>query len=191
MSIIYLWKFPENTLNKEIGEYDRACSPDRFLLKASRKLQQAEFSPVPVVHFEVPQKRLLKFDCLDNSASVPLINERVQSILEEIAPNEVQFFPAKVICSDGELEGYSFLNVTVEIIGIDKEKTIYDRSGYGFHYLTYKKGCMGEHPLARDKEYHGNLLVSEKLKIIFDKEKITGTWLVRPEEFYRPISELL
>ena len=182
--MIYLWKFPENTLNKEIGEYDRACSPDRFLLLASRKLQKAEFSPVPVVHFEVPQKRLLKFDCLANNGMVPLINERVQSILEEIAPNEVQFFPAKVICSDGELEGYSFLNVAVEIIGIDKEKTVYDRSGYGFNYLTYKKGCMGEHPLARDKEYHSNLLVSEKLKIIFDKEKITGVWLVRPEEFY-------
>ncbi len=43
---------------------------------------------------------------------------------------------------------------------------------------------MGKHPLARDKEYHSNLLVSEKLKIIFDKEKITGVWLVRPEEFY-------
>ncbi len=57
---------------------------------------------------------------------VPLINERVQSILEEIAPNEVQFFPAKVICSDGELEGYSFLNVAVEIIGIDHEKSDYD-----------------------------------------------------------------
>ncbi len=130
---------------------------------------------------------------------VPLINERVQSILEEIAPNEVQFFPAKVICSDGELEGYSFLNVAVEIIGIDHEKSDYDNIATidpatgkrivtdaiaGFSYLTYKPGCMGKHPLARDKEYHSNLLVSEKLKIIFDKEKITGVWLVRPEEFY-------
>jgi hypothetical protein len=182
--MIYLWNSPDNILNKEIGEYDEVNSPDRFLLREGRKLDLKEFSPMPVVHFEILQKRVLKFDSLVNNARIPLVNERVRDILEENSPKEVQFFPAKVICSDGELESYSFLNVTVEIVGIDKEKTIYDRSGYGFHYLTYKKGCMGEHLLARDKEDHGNLLVSEKLKLIFDKEKITGTWFVRPEEYY-------
>ena len=104
----------------------------------------------------------------------------MKNILEQVAPNEVQFFPAKAMCSDGELEGYSFLNVTTEIIGIDQEKSIYTKElSYGFTYLTYKPGCLEEHPLARDKEYHGNLLVSEKLKAIFDKEKITGVWLVK------------
>lgn len=184
IKIIYLWASPKNVLNKEIGDYDRSCSPDRFLLKAGRKLDLKEFSPMPVVHFEIPQKRALKFDCLVNNASIPLINERVQEILEAIAPNEVQFFPAKVICSDGELAGYSFLNVTVEIEGIDHEQTVWTKSGYGFHYFTYKKGCLGEHPLARDKEYNSHLLFSEQLKIIFDQQKITGAWLVRPEEFY-------
>lgn len=120
--MIYLWNPSDNILNKEIGEYDTDCSPDRFLLKAGRKLEPEEFSAVPVVNFEIPKARALKFDCLDNNAMVPLINERVQDILEEIAPNEVQFFPARIICVDGELEGYSFLNVTVEIEGIDKEK---------------------------------------------------------------------
>lgn len=182
--MIYLWKSPDSILNKEIGEYDTDRSPDRFLLIESRMLSSEEFSAVPVVNFEIPKARALKFDCLVNNTRVPLINERVQEILEEIAPNEVQFFPARVICVDGELEGYSFLNVTVEIEGIDKEKTIWTKSMCGFHYLTYKKGCMGAHPLARDKEYHSNLLVSEKLKIIFDKEKIKGVWLVPPEEYY-------
>lgn len=185
--MIYLWESPEKVLNKEIGEYDRTCSPDRFLLRASRKLELNEFSPMPTVHFKIPQQRALKFDCLANGAMIPLINKRVQEILKEVAPNEVQFFPAKVLCPDGELAGCSFLNVTVEIEGIDHEKTVYDQSGYGFHYLTYTKGCMGEHPLARDKEYHSNLLVSEKLKIIFEQEKITGVWFVRPEEYYRPL----
>ena len=47
---------------------------------------------------------------------------------------------------------------------------------------------MGEHQLARDKEYEGNLLVSEKIKAAFEKENITGVWLVRPEDFYRPLT---
>lgn len=183
--MIYLWKSPNNILNKEIGEYDRSLSPDRFLLQSGRNLDPNEFSPVPIVNFEIPQKRALKFDCLVNSARIPLINERAQEILEEIAsPNEVQFLPAKVICSDGELSGYSFLNITVEIVGIDYEKTIWTNSKTGFKYLTYKTGCMDMHNLARDKEYASNLLVTEKIKIIFDKAKITGVNLVRPEEFY-------
>lgn len=182
--MIYLWNDPENVPNKAIGEYDKISSPDRFLLKASRKLNLKEFSPMPEVHFEIPQIKAIKYDCLSSNAMVPLINERVQDILEDLAPNEVQFFPAKVICSDGELQGYSFLNITVEIEGIDHDKTIYDQSGFGFKYLTYKPGCLGKHPLARDKEYRGNLLVSQKLKNIFDKENVTGVWFVTPEEWY-------
>lgn len=204
-NMIYLWEFPESVLNKEIGEYDRGCSPDRFLLKTGRRLDSKEFSPIPIVDFEVPKKRLLKFDCLANNAMIPLVNERVRGILEKIAPHEVQFFPAIARCADGELEGYSFLNVTVEIVGIDHEKSIYSHLQTidpvtkkkivldvitSFTYLTYQSGCMGEHPLARDKEYHGNLLISEKLKILFDKEKITGLWAVRPEDYYRPLGEM-
>ena len=57
-----------------------------------------------------------------------------------------------------------------------------------FDYLTYKADCMGEHYLARDEEYKGNLLVSDKIKSIFDKECISGLWLVRPEDYYRPFT---
>jgi hypothetical protein len=198
--MIYLWEIPENFSNRDTGEYDRNLSPDRFLLRRGSELNADEFSPTPIVDFEVSQKRLLKFDCLPNNSSIPLVNNRViKSILENLAPNEVQFFPAKVLCSDGELRGYFFLNVIAEIIGIDHEKSVYTNietidkvtgkrivldAISGFTYLTYNPGCMGKYHLARDKEYHGNLLVSEKLKVIFDKEKITGVWLVPPEEFY-------
>ena len=105
--------------------YDIDCSPDSSLLRFVRRLDLSEFSPIPVVHFEVSQKRLLKFDCLANNTLVPLVNERLKNLLEQVAPNEVKFFPAKAMCSDGELEGYYFLNITTEIVGIDKEKSIY------------------------------------------------------------------
>jgi hypothetical protein len=194
--MIYLWECPENFLNRDVGEYDRDVSPDRFLLRRGRPLNAGEFSPVPTVDFEVPQKRLLKFDCLPNNSSIPLVNTRTKSILENLAPNEVQFFPAKLRCPDGELEGYYFLNVTCTIVGIDHEKSIYTKmltvdAISRFRYLTYKPGSMGEYQLARDKEYLGNLLVSGKIKSIFEQERITGVWLVRPEDYYRPLSELI
>ena len=40
-------------------------------------------------------------------------------------------------------------------------------------------------------EYKGNLLISDTIKTAFEKESITGVWCVRPEEYYRPLSELL
>ena len=106
---------------------------------------------------------------------------------------DIQLFPAKLMCADGELDGYYFLNITHLIKCIDHEKSIYTKMKIadaisGFHYLTYTKGCMGEYKLARDQEYRGNLLVNEKVKLVFDKEKITGVHLVKPEEHYRPIT---
>jgi hypothetical protein len=185
--MIYLWAAPENFLNRDVGEYDRDASPDRFLLRRGHQLNADEFSPIPIVDFEVPQKRLLKFDCLPNNSSIPLVNTRTKSILENLAPNEVQFFPAKLRCPDGDLEGYYFLNATHTIVGIDHEKSIclkIDDTLNGFRYLTYKPGCMGEYQLARDKEFVGHLLVSQKIKSVFEQERITGVWLVRPEDYY-------
>lgn len=194
--MIYLWTVPESFPNRAVGEYLSNCSPDRFLLYNGRELAINEFSPIPTVDFEVPRKKLLQFDCLPNNSLIPLVNSRIKTILENLAPGDIQFFPAKCVCSDGILEGYYFLNATHTILGIDHEKSIYTKMKTvdaisGFTYLIYKHGCMKEYKLAREQEYPGNLLVSKKIKEIFDKEKITGVWLVRPEDYYRPISELL
>lgn len=191
--MIYLWEIPEKFLNRDVGEYNRDCSPDRFLLRKGHELTLVEFSPTPIVNFEISKSRILEFDCLPNNTQIPLVNNRIKIILENLIPDDIQFFPAKPTCSDGELEGYYFLNITHTIIGIDHEKSIYTKMKTvdaisGFYYFTYKDGCMGDHHLARDQEYRGNLLVSEEIKSIFDKEKITGVRLVRPEDFYRPLT---
>lgn len=191
--MLYLWEIPEKTLNRDIGEYKRDISPNRLLLIAGRMLATNEFTPIPTVSFDIPQKKVLTFDCLPNNTQIPLVNHRIKDILEKTVPNEVQFFPAKILCKDGEIEGYSFLNITHLIKGIDHEKSIYKKMSMAnvitiINYLTYKDGCMGEYHLARDEEYHGNLLASAKIKSIFEKELVTGVRFVRPEDFYSPIT---
>ena len=37
--MVYLWCSPSDFKNKNIGEYNRKVSPDRFLLKEGRKLK--------------------------------------------------------------------------------------------------------------------------------------------------------
>lgn len=191
--MIYSWKNPENFLNRDMGEYNNNGSPNKYLLNSGRQLRANEFYPLPTVSFEVTKSRILKFDCLPNNTLVPLVNNRIKTILEDLAQDDVQFFPAKLLCSDGELEGYYFLNITHTIIGIDHEKSIYTKMKTvdaisGFYYLTYKPGCMGEHQLALDQEYLENILISEKIKFVFDKEGITGVRLICPEDYYQPFT---
>lgn len=287
--MLYLWENPKYFHNKDIGEYDRTCSPDQFLLRKGIKLSaerfsrcecylrssldlpddpfirnklrpalqaayiltfkemfycdgtlvrkidinannlkklkavleltdddidkspkalsdkqlqdiavisgHSKFSPTPIVIFEISKTRVKQFDCLPNNIGIPLVNERVKKLLEEIAPDDVQFFKAKLKCSDGEMGGYYFVNATHKVKGIDFEKSIYKKVDmarntfrYNFDYMTYKSGCMGEHKFARDADYLGNLLVREDAAKVLEKAKITGVRLVRPEDYYHPIT---
>ncbi|MBU1927345.1 MAG: DUF1629 domain-containing protein [Pseudomonadota bacterium] len=183
--MIYLWFDPLDYPEERLGRYEREISPDQFLLRRGKKLEVNEFSE-PTVTFRFPRKTMLQYDCLCNGSGLPLINDRIKTVLENIAPNDVQFFKAKVICSDGALEGYQFLNVTNKVVGMDREKSRYEDNGMytSFTYLTYKPNCMGEHLIARDAEYLGHILVSEELKKVFDTERFTGIRLVRPEDYY-------
>src|SRR3990167_9231000 len=42
--MIYLWEMPENFLNRDVGEYDRSCSPNRFLLREGKELTVERFT---------------------------------------------------------------------------------------------------------------------------------------------------
>lgn len=190
--MVYLWSVPTNYKNNHIGEYDRKSSPDRFLLLQGRKLKDGMFNTTPEVIFEVSKNILLKFDCLPTNASAPLVNSRIKKLLEINALNDVEFVQAKVICKDDILDNYYFVNVTHTITGIDYNKSICNKTKvgdqefiHGFQYLHYLQNCMQDHKLARDQEYKPHLLVNDAIKQIFDKEKIRGVWLARPEEFYK------
>jgi hypothetical protein len=86
--MIYMWKIPESYKNRDIGQYDRDCSPNSFLLKRGRCLAADEFSPMPTVNFIVPKQRLLKLDCLANDTLVPLVNQRIKRVLPASACSE-------------------------------------------------------------------------------------------------------
>lgn len=144
----YLWWITERVKNKEIGIYDSSVSPDHYVLYRSKRLNPTEFNPVLRVNFDISKERVLKFDNLANNKSIPLVNQRIKSILEEIAPEEVQYFHAKVVCSDGILEdSYYFLNATHAIMCLNHEQSIYtkmigDDGIFCLSRLVYKKECL-------------------------------------------------
>ncbi|WP_028389331.1 imm11 family protein [Legionella fairfieldensis] len=187
--MIYLWEMPENCTNKLIAEYDREHSPDRFLFLDGVRLANKKVDKKIIFVHEMLQAKIGSYDCIPNNSASPLVNQKIVDLLLELAPADVQFFDTEVHCKNGILTNYKLLNVTSTIVGIDHEKSIYTKMSQvdaiaGFRYLTYRPGCMGHHKIARDEEYPGNLLVTEEIKQVFEKEKIKGMRFARPEDFY-------
>lgn len=189
---IYLWEIPENYPEKLIGRYERERSPDRFLFREGQVLSIAQVKPDPIIKFEVSMAQLEPYDCLDNTSSIPLVNQRLADLLINLAGDDIQLFDVKIECTDGELERYKILNVIHTVKGIDHEQSVYTtfklpRGGSmigTIRKLVYKPGCMGNHHLAKDEEMKDNLLVTQNIYDTFKREKITGVWLATPDEFY-------
>lgn len=196
MKMIYLWETPENYPNKLVGMYDDSISPSRFLFNSGKKILETELSSIPVIDFIVSKDKLVQYDCLPNNTQIPIINERIKKILEINCIGQVQFIPTQLNCINGSLEGYYLLVATCLFIGIDKEKSKYKILSntdeiLGFDYLIYKPDCMAQFHIARDMEYTFNLLIDELLCKLLLKEKIKGVRLVEPENYYKPLNELL
>jgi hypothetical protein len=183
--MVYLWDIPNEYPEKLIGEYDRENSPDRFLFKKGELLP--EDIGRPTFKFDADIAELKKLDDLSNNAMVPVISDRLASILIEVASKDIQLIDIVIKAKDGELEGYKLLNIINKVIGIDKSQSKFTfvpgtDQIMSFRYLKYKDGCLGEHALARDEEYSSNLIVSQALVEKLRELKVTGVALYLPED---------
>lgn len=186
--MIYKWCSPDTIKNKEIGCYKHECSPAYYLLSRSRVLDKSEFNSSPQVEFIIPKKRVLTFDCLPNNTEAPLVNKKVRTLIETIAPNEAQFISTDINCMDGVLSDvYFYMNTLHAIKGLDHEKSVYtkipgEEDILSFKHAAYKENALNGFHIARDIEYFVNLLVNEEIKAAFDEAKVTGVKLIPPED---------
>ncbi len=195
MENLYLWTDPSNYPEKCIGAYQYNASDEWLMFGRGRPISAEDVNFMPTVIFEVPKEKIQKYDGLPCSGTGFLVNQKIRDLLVSLAPNDVQFFPAKVICTDGELTGYFFLNITCVVDSIDHEASVYTLLDLPFGVkimntikrLVFKKDCMQGHKIARDKEKHSQAFVSQEIFDAFQKEKISGVRLVLPQEYYGEI----
>ncbi len=203
MTKLYLWRWPISFPDKWVGAHHFESIEDESSAYFSKFSRGQDLDPktikfVPSVNFEAKKEELCGYDCLPSNGGAPLVNKKIIEILREIAPSDVQFFPARIMCLDGELEGYFFLNVTHLIQGIDHDQSIYsllDLPGGAKIISTVRKlvlheNCMNGHDLARDQDLQSNLLVSQKIYDAFQAAKIKGVRLVTPDEYYDGLNAL-
>lgn len=182
--MVYLWKIPDEYPEKLIGEYDRKHSPDRFIFKKGERLPLGLVEPI--IKFDASIEELKELDDLANSAMVPVVSERLASILMELASQDIQLLDVVIEAKNGKLGGYKILNVVSKVTGIDRECSKFmfvpgSDQIMSFRFLKYKANCLNNHCLARDAEYSSNLMVSQSLAEKLMEMKLKGVGLYLPE----------
>jgi hypothetical protein len=198
MSNLYLWKDPKGYPEKYIGTYQYNSDHEWGVFFQGKTLFAEDVSFTPTVTFEVPKENIQKYDGLPYSGTGFLVNEKIRDLLFSLAPNDVQWFPARVICTDGALNGYGILNITHMMRGINHDESIYsllDLPGGAkmisiIRKLVFKEGCLEDHGLARDVELRSHLIVSQQIYDAFKSAKIKGVRLVTPDEYYEGLNAL-
>ncbi len=185
--MIYLWRNAAGYPEKLYGVYDRAHSPDRFLFKKGHRLNELDLRPI--FRIEGRRRQIERFDALSNSALIPLVSERLAALLVETCPDDVQLIPATVYTQDAEIATYSIVNAVQMVRCIDHEASEYyfmktcDEI-LGFEKLVQREGCLGNHYLAREAEYHSNLLASQAFYDTVVKHRMIGVGLYTADELY-------
>lgn len=181
-----IWDTPDSYPERAIGEYDRACSPDRFLFREGRPLGDL---PPATIRFGVRADQLRKFDCLAHSGMVPLVSQRVSAVLSRVCPKDVQLFPAVVCVADGGLDGYSLVNATHEVAAVDYADSSFvpipgTNAVMKFNRLRHRPGVFQGIHIARERDYHSHLLISEFLADELLHLGATGLHFTHPEEVH-------
>lgn len=181
-----IWRTPDSYPEEAIGEYDRACSPDRFLFQQGRPLGDL---PPSTICFGIQADRLRKFDCLAHSGTIPLVSERLAAALSRACSSDVQLFPAVVCAVDAELVGYYLVNATREVAAVNyADSSIVPIPGTDavmkFNRLRHRPGIFNGIHIARERDYRSHLLVNESLADELLRMGFTGLQFMHPEEIH-------
>ncbi len=129
MEALYLWTWPQNYSEECIGSYQYQSGEEWLIFGRGKCLLAGEVNFIPTIVFEVSKEKLEKYDCLPCGGMGFLVNREVRKLLLSLASDDVQFFPAKVICKGEELKDYYILNITHLMRGINHDESIYSLLG--------------------------------------------------------------
>lgn len=169
---MYFCEIENDYPEKLIGKYDGIKSGDRFELK---KCGVPEGFRRPHYIFDCDMKNLMKFDDLANSALVPLVSEKISKVLEFFYP-EVQLVPSTIQAKDGLIDTYNSVIALNMVEAIDFRNSEFilipgTSEILKFNRLFLRSNALGGLNIARVKEYNSFLLISEKLKLSFEKAR--------------------
>jgi hypothetical protein len=132
------------------------------------------------------KKSFLKFDYVMSDA-VPLVSEKLRSIIIDLASDDVQLVPAKVFQENDFIGDYYILNMLNNIDCIDFKKSKFDKEIEDFTKITLKPDSLGKHKIVKAKKYEDkNFIVTRTFVDACSKAKIKGIEFIE-EPFINPL----
>ncbi|WP_288846686.1 DUF1629 domain-containing protein [uncultured Citrobacter sp.] len=174
---MYKWNIPEQYANKHIGEYQfNSIDFFVFLEGVSVKIKN---TPPPIIHYDMSNEVLIKYDCLPNNSLIPVINSRLKKFLELHTCGCVEFHPVLIHAQSGLLHGFYILNTIKTLPLIDLKNSEYQyipdtKEIMGFDSVFFIKNPPHDFSIARCSEYLSYLMLSDELVAKMKKEKFKG-----------------
>lgn len=170
--MIVIWKSPLDYPEKmtgsygpEAGSYESENSSFNYLALSDGKLFPEDMD-TPEIHFDSPENRIQKKDCLWLLGGVPLVSPRLAQFIQHHAPSSAQMIRPRAIYAAGVKTSldYFILNITKTADIIDLEKSDAEKDDDGRVIYFTRKILKSEYefgyPLAREATSH-DLLVSK------------------------------
>ena len=180
----------EGVPQKSFAVYDNERSFDRFELIHCVKF---------IFTVKNPIEKILKWDFLPNTTCAPLVNLKALDFINELCPNEFEYFDTIIEAPDGIINDYKIINILISVKIADEEKTEYDTlsDGTPFSYekLVAKDNPLEGHNMVRDEFMHAAVYVSPFFKSEYKRRKLKGAsfddaeypyTLLSSYEFYNP-----
>ena len=165
--MIYEWEGSERYPDRLRGDYKSEERLEYIFLQMARIVSidaPLEF------RFFAPSAALLKYDYLENTASVPLVSPLVANLLRKRCGDAIQLLAATAYCRGGEtIRDYQVVNVLRLIPAVNNQKSRYEKfkgfSGIvGFDELVLLPNAMRDEEIGRLEEYSSYLLVNNSLR---------------------------
>lgn len=180
----FLWRIPDDYPETLIGEYQKEIAPDRFDLQKGKFLG-CDWG-VPAFEFQATCKELRKFDDLANNAMVPLVSNRIAKFLNQSLVELVELIPASIKTQDGNLDGYSVVNVLHLGESVDRQKSQYTCIPGTEQPMSFSKleflGNPDSKMIIREKIYPGFIVVTDAFKQVCDEQNWNGVGLFQAED---------
>ncbi len=142
----------------------------------------------------VPDVFIERYDVFPNNGTAPLVNKKVKNLLENLCPEDVQFFPVMIKNDNDKIDhfenhDYWLLNICsiYEDVNFEKSEFKYGSPGTCIEgaLLGYKKCVFNEivdqkiPHISRLIHSQAHIIVSPELVKRFKKEKIKGAKFIK------------
>ncbi len=123
---------------------------------------------------------------LVQSTGPDLVSDALRAVIERVAPAQAQFFDVRMSFKDGDIPGFSAMNLTHKVSCVDLEKSEYDVTNFDPHDPTYmflytvlRDSFESDLDIVRCQEKSTSIVVNDTLKTACVEAKLHGLLFYR------------